>query len=269
MDFWTLPKPKEEKKNEPDLSPEKLEKMSNEDFIALGEEKIDAFLKASGAPANVKASMILNSVKNGMMTTKRMADMLRQMPKPKSKEGADPVQKALLAFSDKEMNGKGYINWQSFQHPSLGQIEIGGMVPFATNTPPSHMISRLLNGQIPWIFQLSEKIARIKIGKTNVTALGKGLYRLKIWIENRGYLPFPTEMGKRNSRIPPIAVTLEGNDLDTIEGKKRELIKEIPGNGSQAVTWIVHLKTPGRVIIEAKSTNAGADSVSLDLGGSQ
>lgn len=269
LDFWTLPEPSEKKKKESDLTPEKLEKMSNEDFIALGEEKIDSFLKSAGAPANVKASMILNAVKNGMMTPKRMADMLRKMPKPKSKEGGDPVQKALLEFSDKELEGKGYLQWTPFQHPSLGPVEIGGAMPFASNTPPPRMIKSLLDGQVPWILNLSNKIPRIKIGKTEVTGLGHGLFRLKVWIKNQGYLPYPTEMGNRNNQILPVVVTIGGKDIEILEGKERELVDSVPGNGCQSVSWMLYSRSSGKVIVESKTRIAGRDSVLVDLGGSQ
>jgi len=207
MDFWTLPEVKEEKKEEAAITPEKLEKMSNEDFIALGEEKISEFLKSSGAPPNFNAKMVMDAVKNGMMTTEKMAEMLRQMPKPKSKEGGDPKEKTLLAFSDKELDGKGFVEWKPYKHPTLGEVEIGGVVPYASNTPPARMIEKLLKGQVPWVFQIAEKMARIKINKTEVKALGAGLYRVKAWIENTGYLPYPTAMGKRNNRILPVIVT--------------------------------------------------------------
>ncbi|MCP5104836.1 MAG: hypothetical protein GY950_15730, partial [bacterium] len=100
LDFWTLPKLKEKKKTAA-ITPDKLEKMSNEEFLALGKEKIAAFLKSSGAPPNIKAEMIINGLKNGRMTTKRMAGMLKRMGggKTKSKGGADPKEKALLEFS--------------------------------------------------------------------------------------------------------------------------------------------------------------------------
>ena len=84
LDFWTLPEVKEEKK-EADITPEKLEKMTNDEFIALGEEKVDAFLKASGAPAQFKAKQLFEGLKAGQMTTKQMAEMMRQMPKPPSR----------------------------------------------------------------------------------------------------------------------------------------------------------------------------------------
>ena len=63
--------------------------------------------------------------------------MMKQMPKPPSKEGADPKEKALLAFSDKELEGKSFVAWQKYQHPTLGEVEIGGAVPYAYNTPPA------------------------------------------------------------------------------------------------------------------------------------
>jgi hypothetical protein len=47
MDFWGLPKPKEEKKESTGITAESLGKMTSEEFLALGEEKIAAFLKES------------------------------------------------------------------------------------------------------------------------------------------------------------------------------------------------------------------------------
>jgi len=269
MDFWTLPKVKEEKKEEEEITPEKLEKMTNEEFIALGEEKIDAFLKSSGAPANFKAKMVIDALKGGQMTTKRMAEMMKQMPKPKSEEGAGPRDKALLAFSDKELGGKGFVEWASFQHPTLGEVEIGGEVPFVSNTPPAEKIEGLLGGQVPWVFELRQKMARIKVGRTEVKPMGSSVYKVKVWVENTGYLPYPTAMGKRNKRITPVVVTLEGGGLKIIDGKKRSLIQYIAGNQAALVTWIVHAEKPTKLTVKAQTEMAWSDAVSISLGGSK
>lgn len=264
MDFWTLPKV-EEKKKGPAITPEKLEKMTNEEFLALGEEKIDAFLKASGAPTNIKAKMIIGMVKGGQMDTKRMAAMMKQMPKPKSKEGADPKEKALLAFSDKQLEGKGFVKWKAFNHPTLGQVEIGGAVPFTYNTPPAHMLEGLLTGQVPWIFELVKKLPRIKIARTKVKALGSGVYRIKAWVENSGLLPYPTAMGQRNERITPVVVSLKGGNFKIIEGKKRSLIKSIGGHSSASVEWLVLASQPGTLKVTAFTDIAWSDSKSVTL----
>jgi len=269
LDFWTLPEVKEEKADTEALTPEKLEKMSTEEFIALGEEKIQGFLKDAVAPPNFKAKQVIDALKGGMMTTKRMAEMMKNMPPPKSKEGADPKEKALLSFSDAKLEGKGFINWKLFQHPTLGEVEIGGAVPYAANTPPADQIETLLQGQVPWVYKISEKMARIKLAKTKVEALGAGLYRIKAWVENSGYLPYPTAMGKRNNRILPVIVTLEGANFKVIEGKKRSLIKTIDGYKTALVSWLVQAENPVKIKITTKTANAWKDAATIDLGGSR
>ena len=240
--------------------------MSDDEFIALGEEKIDEFLKSVGAPENFKAKNVIDAVKKGMMTTKRMAEMLKQMPKPKSKEGADPKEKSLLAFSDKELEGKGFIDWKSFKHPTLGEVEIGGAVPFTDNTPPVVKIEGLLEGQVPWIFEIAGKLPRIKISKTKVEPLGKGIYRLKIWVENIGYLPYPTAMGKRNSRIFPVKVSLGKGEYQILEGKKRSFINAIEGLKAQTVSWIIMSDKPIKLTVNAGTNIAWNDSISVSIG---
>jgi hypothetical protein len=269
MDFWTIPKVKEEKKEGEEITPEKLEKMTDEEFIALGEEKIDAFLKSAGAPSNFKAKNVIDALKGGMMDTKKMAEMMKQMPKPKSEEGADPKDKALLAFSDKDLDGKGFIPWTKYQHPTLGEVEIGGEVPFVNNTPPAEKIESLLQGQVPWVFELSKKMARIKVGKTEVKPVGADVYQVKVWVENTGYLPYPTAMGKRNKRILPVIVTLEGDGFKIVDGQKRSLIQSIDGNKAASVTWIVHAEKPTKLTVKAQTEMAWSDSVSVALGGSR
>jgi hypothetical protein len=269
MDFWTLPEIEEEKEDEAALTPEKLEQMTNEEFIALGEEKIDAFLKAAGAPDSFKAKQVIEGLKGGMMDTKRMAAMMRQMPKPQSKEGADPKEKALLAFSDSQLEGKGFIPWKSFQHPSLGEVEIGGPVPFANSTPPPDMLADLLKGQVPWVYEIAGKMARIQIAGTKATPLGSDVFRIEVWVENTGLLPYPTAMGKRNNRILPVVITLEGGEYSIIEGKPRMLIKAIDGHKAEKVSWIIRAEKAKNLTVKASTRIAWEDSAVVTLGGSQ
>jgi hypothetical protein len=259
MDLWTLPKVEKKEEDEKEITPEKLEQMTSEEFIALGEERIDQFLEASGAPAQFKAEQVIAGLKGGMMTTQRMAEMLRKMPRPTNQGGADPKEEALLAFSDERLAGGGFLDWAPFEHPTLGQIEIGGIVPFSTNTPPAEMIPGLLEGQVPWVFALAGKMARMRIARTEVEALGADLHRIKVWVENTGYLPYPTAMGKRNTRITPVIVTLEGAEHQIIEGKKRHLIQAIDGNSAQMVSWIIRTDAVDQIIARAATRIAWQD----------
>ncbi len=266
MDFWTLPEPKEEKKAD-EITLEKLEKMTNDEFIALGEDKINAFLKSSGAPDQFKAKQVIDMLKGGQLDTKKMAEMMKQMPKPPSAEGTDPKEKALLAWSDAELGGKGFVDWKPFKHPTLGDIEVGGAVPYTDNTPPAKMIDALLKGQVPWAFELAKNMARIKIADAKVKALGAGVYEVKVWVENTGTLPYPTAMGKRNQRILPVILTLEGPGIQIVDGKKRSLVPSVPGHGTAPVTWLIRSEKPVKVEVKAETQTAWRDARTLDLGG--
>jgi hypothetical protein len=266
LDFWTLPEVKEEKPAE-ELTPEKLEKMTNDEFIALGEEKVDAFLKAAGAPDQFKAKQVFEALKGGMMDTKKMAEMMKQMPKKPDEAGADPKEKALLAWSDKELGGGGFVAWKPFKHPTLGDVEIGGAVPYAVNTPPAKMIDGLLKGQVPWAFEVAKKMARIGIADARVKKLGSGVYEIKAWVENTGGLPYPTAMSGRNQRVLPVVVTLVGQGFDIVEGKKRALVPSVPAHGAKPVTWIVRAAKPVKIEIKAATQTAWGGSRTVDLGG--
>ena len=268
MDFWTLPEVAEEKKDDV-ITPDELEKMTNEEFIALGEERIDAFLKSVGAPDQFRAKQVIAGIQGGMMDTKKMAEMLKQMPKPPSPEGADAKEKALLAWSDKELGGKGFVNWKPYKHPTLGDLEIGGPVPFADNTPPAAMIEGLLEGQVPWVFEIAKKMARIRIADTAVKRLGAGVYEIKVWVENAGDLPYPTAMGRRNMRVLPVILTLNGPGFEIMEGKKRSLVPSVQPRGAQAVTWVVRAEKPVKIEVKAETRIAWGDSRTVDLGGAR
>jgi hypothetical protein len=266
MDFWTLPEVKKEEKNPATLTPEQLENMSNEEFIALGEEKINAFLAGSGAPEDFKAAMVINALKGGMMTTKKMAEMMRQMPKPKDSSGGDETEKALLAFWDKEKEGRGFLPWKTYKHPTLGEVEIGGVAPYAANTPPAAMIQNLLQGQVPWVLELAKKLPRLRIGKTAIQPMGNGVFRLKAWVENTGYLPFPTAMGERNEHAAPAIVVLEGQGLVLEEGLKRSAVKQIAGGRSRPFAWILRARDGQKIKISLSHPSGWDDAKTIVLG---
>jgi len=64
---------------------------------------------------------------------------------------------------------------------------------------------------------------------------------------------------------------LTGNDFEIIEGKKRSLIKEIPGHGVKTVNWIVRplKKGPLTLNLEVSTQNAWSDSGKIVLGGAK
>jgi hypothetical protein len=269
MDLWTLPEAADESKEKSGITVDTLEAMTSDAFVALGEAKIEAFMKEVGAPPSIKATNLIEGVKSGKMTPKKMAGMMRQLPKPKSGEGGDPKQKALLAWSDKELAGKGFVTWTPFKHPTLGEVEIGGAVPFADTTPPAAMLGTLLDGQVPWVLTLCEKLARLKIAKAEVTAKGGGVVELVVWVENTGSLPFPTAMGKRNQQPTSAIVTLKTAGAKLLSGKTRTPVKELGARKATKLTWLVQADRLETIDIVLESANAWNDTAEVKVGGAR
>ena len=268
MDLWGLPKPKEEKKEGSGITLEALEKMSSEEFLALGEEKIAAFLKESGAPPQYNAKMVMGIVSGGQMKPAQMAAMMKQMPAPKKDEKkGDPKETAMLAFSDKWMEGKGFVPWTTFKHPTLGDVEIGGFAPFADNTPPAAMVDSLLDLHLPYVFELVKRLPKLSIAQVKVTEKGGGVYQLEAWVTNEGFLAFPTAMGKRNKVPAPAIMTLEGAGIEILSGKKRTPVSEMGGMKSARYLWLVRTPKKETLTIRLESKQAGNDSEQITIGG--
>ena len=92
--------------------------------------------------------------------------------------------KALLTWSEKEWEGNGFIDWEEYEHPELGKVEIGGFVPYLETTPKAERIDSLLDVQLPWLLQLTKKMPEISLADQKVTPLGAGVYKLELFIEN-------------------------------------------------------------------------------------
>jgi hypothetical protein len=232
VDFWTLPEPekKEAKKEDGGLTPEEVEKMSNEEFIALGPEKIGDFLKASGAPAQFTAEMVIQGLQGGMMTTKRMAEMMRQMKKEEEAGGADATEEALYTY-----NPDAFVAWQSYDHPTLGKVEIGGMKPYATLAPPADSVREVIDKQLPFVRTLAGFIPSVGIDNVEVEKMKDGIWKIKAWIANRGFLPYTTYQGS--------------------------------SGGVQKVEWLMQADEGKTITIKTQSFSAGTDERSVALKG--
>ena len=255
-DLWGIPEPEKAPEKDKDvLTVDKLKSMSSEDFLALSEEKIEAFLKDQGAPPNFKTSMVINMVKSGRVTPEKMAEMIEKMPKRAfTKEGEHP-DSYILKWSDTALEGKGFVDWKPFKHPTLGDVEIGGFVPFFKTTPPPSDIGKTTSFHADFYIDLIGRLPEFKIKETKVKALDEGLYQITVYFTNTGWFPTSTAQGRRAGTSWPIRVELKtsGNQT-TFSGRKTVSIPFIGGSGdTKKVEWTIRGKRGSQVIITAKT----------------
>jgi hypothetical protein len=176
-------------------------------------------------------------------------------------------EQALLAYADSKPGNKGFVEWELFDHPSLGTVEIGGFVPYLATTPPYEWTDSLLQLQVPWILKLADELPDLHIYEIKTTSNGNGVYQLDIWIENQAFIPFPTDMGSRNRQPAPAVLSIEGEQVEFISGNERTPIGRVAGKSRVKTTLLIHMEKPGKITLKLSSKTAGNDLLTIKIGG--
>ncbi len=184
-----------------------------------------------------------------------------------------------VRFNDEELGGRYFSPWTTFQHPQLGEVEIGGWHrKFWGQNPPAEFLEEECEAQLPWILYLIRQAPRLVLDGPSVTALGDGTFRISATISNQGFLPTSltgrgavgqeTSSGRvRNPVVRPPVLMLGLKGAELLEGSGRTEAAHLRGTGpfltevgpaSEAVEWIVQvLESPAYVQVTAASVKAG------------
>jgi hypothetical protein len=266
VDLWKVPEPKKEPAKDA-LTVEKLKTMSSDEFLDLSDETIAAFLKEQGAPQNFKPEMVRKMVESGRITPEKMAEMVEKMPKKAAvKEGEHP-EAYILQWADSTLEGKGFVEWALYHHPTLGKVEIGGFVPFLKITPPPDKMKETLSFHTDFYLELMGKLPALKIKSTQVETLGESLYQVTAYLTNEGWFPTSTAQGRRARAAWPIRVELETSDNQMIfSGHKIITIPFIDGSGDvKKVEWTIKGRKGSTAALTAKSPRLGSITMSIVL----
>jgi hypothetical protein len=161
-----------------------------------------------------------------------------------------------------------FLAWESFDHPDLGAVEIGGMQPYADLAPPPGEIAGLIDRQLPFVRELAALVPAVRIAKLEAKRTSGSVWKVDAWIKNEGFLPFPTRQGMRCGRPTPAAVTIAGEGLVLIEGRERVVLGQLEGSGGvRKVSWMIHVGAGTEITVETTSFSAGHDSRTVTLKG--
>ncbi|MGZ5572721.1 MAG: M14 family metallopeptidase [Usitatibacter sp.] len=96
----------------------------------------------------------------------------------------------LLRWSDRELAGEGYVSWYPFDHPQLGPVELGGWNRFAVfRNPPPKYLEREVKRFPGWLTWQALTIPKLELLATEVRRLGEDTWRVRLAVQNTGYLP--------------------------------------------------------------------------------
>lgn len=190
----------------------------------------------------------------------------------------------MIRWADEKLDGKGYHAWQPFDHPELGPVEIGGWdVLYAFRNPPPPYLEKEVAPFSDWLLWQSLISPRLVVRSSESTPLGDGHYRIRLLVENEGWLPtYVSKKAVEKKIVRPVIAEIslpEGATLVT--GKEREELKQLEGRAYKPagnsgwladttddrakVEWVVHAPNGGTVQLLARHDRAGAVRDQLTL----
>ena len=90
----------------------------------------------------------------------------------------------ILEWIDKDCPD-GFTEWKVFDHPDLGEVEIGGFKPYMLTNPPPETIAELGESHAVFVSYLMTLFAQVKIAETEVSAHGGGIFGVRAVIKIR------------------------------------------------------------------------------------
>jgi hypothetical protein len=274
LDVWGVPKAEKKSPDgdQPDaLTLDKVAGMTTDDFIALGEEKIGAFLKENKAPAQFSAQVVIDYLKGGQIDPKGMVDRMKGQMGGGGGNGkaseAGAREREVLAWVETNAPG-GFAAWTPVSLPDGTKAEVGGLDPFAELNPPLSLLKPAAAAHTETVLDLAGKLARVEILSLDVKSVGGGVYRVKAVAGNRGYLATHTKQAERARAHLPVRLALRtGEEVELVTGYPFAVAERLDGTtGSLTGEWLVRADSGAKIVVDLTTDNAGRDQKTATVG---
>lgn len=193
----------------------------------------------------------------------------------------------LLKWNDETLDGKGYVDWYKFDHPQLGEIELGGWNPLFTFwNPPPPLLENELKRFPDWLVWHNLISPRLEFYEASARQISADTYHITAVISNSGWLPtYLTKMGLKKNLTRNIICEIElPNDAQLINGQPRIEIGQLEGRAYKSTSpfhwagmtreptdnrakaeWIVTAKQGTTIKLNSRHEKAGTIHTEIKL----
>lgn len=190
----------------------------------------------------------------------------------------------LLAWSDGELGGRGYVDWYPFEHPQLGHVELGGWdALYCWRNPPPEKLEAEIALFPEWLLWHALIAPRLELFSVEVDELGPAARRVRVAVHNTGWLPTYVSKQALDQKVArgvvaeielPDGATLESGDARIVgghlegrayKGSAAGVWSADPTADRAAYTWVVRGGS-GDAEVTVRHERAGVVRVRVPLG---
>lgn len=162
-------------------------------------------------------------------------------PRPQSipDETQEDIAVARLKWVDEQNDGQGFKDWTVFQHPELGEVEIGGLDnKTVVQNCPVKFLPQEVEKHTKFLLRYLKTLPRLSLDQPKVTPVGGDCYQIDAVVENLGYLPtYITKEAVELRVAQPLTAQLSGDGVQILAGKEKESIGHLQGFSGVKVTY--------------------------------
>ncbi|MEH6634562.1 MAG: M14 family metallopeptidase [Halioglobus sp.] len=193
----------------------------------------------------------------------------------------------MFKFFDRECPGTAYVDWYTFNHPQLGELEIGGWdIMNSFHNPPLHLLEQEVAPFPDWFVYQALMSGQLALIDANATRVGDTAFIIRLVVENVGYLSTAgSDKAKENKVTREVVAEIELPDSATLlRGKSRQEVGHLSGRvGMMAspvfmstgfdpmdgdsnrvkIEWLVEAPPGTRVNVSARQARSGKVSATI------
>jgi murein tripeptide amidase MpaA len=194
-----------------------------------------------------------------------------------------PVEEDYQVFQwiEDNIGSSGYVDWQPFDHPQLGRVEVGGWdMLYTWRNPPHAFMEKEAAKHLPFILALGDLLPHIAVQTLKTTRVGEQSWAIDLVVENSGFLPsYTSQQARKRQAARPVLAELKlpkkTNPVNTriLAGKERMEVGHLEGRSNKLsvssifgyastdnrgrVQWVIEATAGTEVEITIRSERAG------------
>ena len=146
----------------------------------------------------------------------------------------EPDQELIREFLAKYAEDEANVQpWERVEHPQLGEVEVGGLEYLRTiRNPPPELLAEECETAWTMVERARRSLPKVEVS-VEVTAVGREAHRLRIILENQGFLPTSgLARGRQVAGTPEVGVSVDLDEGMSLDGPRHRSLEHMDGWGN-------------------------------------
>ncbi len=127
-------------------------------------------------------------------------------------------QERQLFANDPLMLGANFVEWQPFDHPTYGAIEIGGFVKQSQRVPPPFMLEELCHRNTAFVLYHADQMPLVTWQNVEIKPVGDGVAEVTAAVENSRIIPTRSAQARQRDIVLTDRLSISCDNLRILGG---------------------------------------------------